>query len=100
MPINRPPQYIDDARVLLATEITDEHYPTGFTRHYVNGQLMETPQALAICQYDDDPGYYLFYCNAHWNVMNDTYHDSQQRAIGQAELEFMGTKATWKAVGD
>jgi hypothetical protein len=44
--------------------------------------------ALAIARYDDEEGIYLFYCDEGWNAVTDTYHDTIEHAIAQAEFEF------------
>ena len=31
---------------------------------------------------------YLFYCDVAWNSVTDTYHDSMESAVEQAEFEF------------
>lgn len=93
------PDTIDDAQVLLAVDLDQRFKPTGATRHFVNGSLMEVPKKLAICIYTEAPDdYYLFYCNDQWKVMNDTCHESLARAIDQAEFEFVGIANVWKDV--
>ncbi len=49
-------------------------------------------------KYKNDVGYYLFYCDPLWQVQNDTYHDSIDDAIKQAEFEFAGTAKTWNKI--
>jgi hypothetical protein len=49
---------------------------------------------LAIAKYPNDSGFYLFYCDAEWAVITDTYHDSVERAVHQAEFEFSGVQFT------
>ena len=92
---NQTPGDIDGAKVILFTKLTSKHRQTGFTTHFVNMEQKQNPHGLAICRYDGDPGYYLFYCDNDWEVLNDTYHESEEEAIEQAELEFVGTKETW-----
>jgi hypothetical protein len=46
------------------------------------------PASLALAQYDDDPGIYLFYCDEDWNAVTDAYHDDLEHAVAQAEFEF------------
>jgi hypothetical protein len=31
---------------------------------------------------------YLFHCDADWNTVTDTYHDTLEQALSQAEFEF------------
>jgi hypothetical protein len=54
----------------------------------VAGQEVRDFAALALAQYDSDPGVYLLYCDKDWNVVTDTYHDNLDGAIAQAEFEF------------
>ena len=51
--------------------------------------------ALAICQYEGDSQYYLFYCDDEWNVRTDTCHQSLDDAKDQAEFEYEGVSALW-----
>ncbi|OQP51154.1 hypothetical protein A4H97_03370 [Niastella yeongjuensis] len=75
--------------------LTSNHSKTNNTKHYVGGQLLTDIRILAICKYEDAPGYYLFYCGADWNEFTDTYHDSIEDAIDQAEFEFANTHSDW-----
>ncbi|MEO9801724.1 MAG: hypothetical protein ABJF04_00685 [Reichenbachiella sp.] len=93
------PTEIDDAPILLLNRIDKQlHTSTGATVHTVDGEQMEQPAFLAICKYEQDEGIYLFYCNRTFNPMNDTYHESIEQAIEQAEFEFEGTKNTWERI--
>jgi hypothetical protein len=87
------PTTIDEATVIQTNILSSEHVQTGFTIHHAED--FERLNQLAICKYEEDPGYYLFYCDSNWNVLNDTYYDSKEQAIEQAELEFKGTAKTW-----
>lgn len=81
------PQFIDGARVIRVADIRGAT-PTGGTRHCVGGQLVEYFAGLAIAQYDSASGVYLFYCDAAWNCVTDTFHDDVADAVDQAEFEF------------
>ena len=81
------PRSIDSARVLLVADLEDASV-TGNTRHVVYGAEVTEFAALAITQYDGDEGVYLFYCDEAWETVSDTYHDSVEDAISQAEFEF------------
>jgi hypothetical protein len=81
-----------DYQVFRRIRLSPAHRPTGRTRHVVGGELAPTPAELRIAQYEGDPGYYLFYCDEAGAEITDTYHDSLEEAIAQAEWEF-GTKA-------
>lgn len=90
------PKEIDSALVIQACLLTSNHVSTGFTTHHAEG--FEKLDRLAICKYDGEGGYYLFYCDSNWHVLNDTFHDSLEFAIEQAELEFTGTIDSWSSI--
>jgi hypothetical protein len=48
---------------------------------------------LAICQ--GDHGFYLFGCDADWQSVTDTWHQTFDEAKGQAEFEYDGVSDTW-----
>lgn len=79
----------------------EQHRPTGFTRHYfgyADGVRIPvpTPVSLRIVQYEgDEPRAYLFYCDASGEEMTDTYHESVEEAMGQAEAEFGVQQHEW-----
>ncbi|MEV0294851.1 hypothetical protein [Nocardia sp. NPDC050710] len=81
------PQFIDGAHVLAAANILRIE-PTGKTRHYVGRRIVDDFAGLAIARYDADPGVYLFYCDAEWNAITDSYHEELGGAYEQAEFEF------------
>jgi hypothetical protein len=89
--MNPPPQTLDRARVLRYTIVDDCVTPTGNTVHRFHPSgVMGPPAASAICQYDGEACCYLFYCDAEWNVMTDTWHESMAAALRQAEFEYAG----------
>jgi len=85
------PSEIGQAKVLEYLVLSDQHEPTGNTRHEITGEHIDQFHGLAICKYQDDPGYYLFYCDENWIERTDTYHDSLEEAKEQAEFEYKGT---------
>jgi len=82
--------------VLLHTAIDWRHSPTGNCRHTVGGEEFGPAPALAICSGDD--GYYLFYCDAKWVPVTDTWHESLDAAKHQAEFEYGGVASTWESI--
>jgi hypothetical protein len=74
------------------------NHATGRTVHTVAGRLAPTPVELQIAQYDGDTGYYLFYCDESGHPITDTYHESIDGALSQAEWEFNTTVADWETV--
>ena len=41
--------------------------------------------------------YYLFYCDAEWEPVTDTWHQTLEAAKGQAEFEYRGVTTTWES---
>jgi hypothetical protein len=62
----------------------------GATVHRLPSGVMGPAAALAICQYDGEAYCYLFYCDAAWNVVADTWHQSLELALRQAAFEYRG----------
>jgi hypothetical protein len=86
-----PPQMLDGARVLQYAIVGEGVTPTGNTVHRFHPSGVMGPAAgLAICQYDGEECCYLFYCDAEWNVVTDTWHESLAEALKQAEFEYVG----------
>lgn len=68
---------------------------TGFTRHEVNGQLLEPPVSLRLVQLDGGPGVYLYYCDSSGEEVTDTWHNNVEAALLQALLEFGVARDDW-----
>ena len=60
--------------------------------------LLGPAHALAICAGAGDAAFYLFYCDADWQVLADTWHASLEEAKEQAEFEYEGVSRLWKDV--
>ncbi len=91
----QPPPQLGNAHVICYTTLDERHTPTGTCHHTIGGQAMPPANSLAICQYRRDSGFYLFYCDSNWTVMTDTYYDSLEDALDQAEFEYSGVTTTW-----
>lgn len=85
--MTRRPTLIDGAKILRFADVSDS-LGTGGTRHVVQGDEVTEFASLAIAQYPTDPGFYLFYCDENWDAITDTYHETLDEAIEQAEFEF------------
>lgn len=83
-------------RILKSVELTPEHPETGFTRHYFGAQILPKPVTLQIVQYPGKEGFYLFYLDAKGEIQNDTFHESLEGAMEQAQLEFLIKPDEWK----
>jgi hypothetical protein len=86
-----PPQTLDGAHVLRYAIVGEGVTATGNTVHRFHPSGVMGPAAgLAICRYDGEEGFYLFYCDAEWNVVTDTWHESLAAALKQADFEYLG----------
>ena len=74
---------------------TDDIAHTGTGQQFVAGALQGPAAGLAICQYDDDSGFYLFGCDEQWKCITDTWHQTLDEAMQQAEFEYEGVTETW-----
>jgi len=84
--------------ILKQAVLSDRHIPTGRTVHHVGGTVAPTPAVLQIARYEGDPGFYLFYCSATGEVLTDTYHQTLDAALHQAEFEFGIRGSEWSDV--
>ncbi|MGQ9547059.1 MAG: hypothetical protein ACUVWS_00380, partial [Roseiflexus sp.] len=57
--------------------------------------LQEPAAGLAICQYEGETSCYLFGCDSDWNAVTDTWHETLEDALDQAEFEYEGVSKTW-----
>jgi hypothetical protein len=71
------------------------HNPTGKTRHYAGELLLPSPAELHIVKYSGDIGYYLLYLDGSGEEMTDTFHETIQSAMDQAEWEFQVKPNEW-----
>ncbi len=72
------------------------HIPTGKTAHYRGGSELPKPDHLKLVQYSGDPGYYLLYFDYEGNELTDTYHDTIESALDQANWEFRVKPEEWQ----
>lgn len=85
------------AKILKYLTLAPEQKRTGNTKHFIGGKELVEIHGLAICQYEDDSGIYLFYCDSEWNVLTDTWHETVEGAQDQASFEFEGLENKWKS---
>lgn len=90
------PRHIGGANVVCFTPIDERHCPTGNCRQIVAGVVQGPAAALAICRYEGEDGCCLFGCDAAWNSVTDTWHQTIEDAKAQAEFEYAGVSATWQ----
>jgi hypothetical protein len=94
--------------VLKRIVLKPEHKPTGKTRHfkaievnldleelYIEKSALRPPKSLEIIQFEGDKAYYLIYKDEFDQELTDTYHESLESAINQAEWEFNVKSTDW-----
>jgi len=96
--MTQPPKLIGGLRVLRWSVIDERHRTTGNCRQVVGAEPQEPAPGLAICQYDGETACHLFSCDAEWNTVTDTWHETLEQALQQAEFEYEGVSATWNVV--
>jgi hypothetical protein len=92
------PQLVGGYRLVCYSPIDERHRFTGQTKQIVRGVLMGAMAGLVICQPPDSQDFYLFGCDADWNVVTDTWHQTLEEAREQAEFEYEGVSQTWISV--
>jgi len=91
-------RFINPKTILSKVRLGPAHKPTGRTRHYLGDQELAPPSELQVVTYAEEPGYYLLYIDADGRELTDTYHDSLEIALQQAEWEFQVKQHEWEAV--
>lgn len=84
-----------DYVVVKRVELGPAHTPTGRTRHYSGGELVPGAASLAIARYSDGDGYYLLHFNADGEEIADSFHETLEDALKQAEFEFGVSGEEW-----
>ncbi len=65
------PDELDGAKVLLWSRLPEKE-----TLYYSDGRVWAEIEYYAICKYEKDNGYYLFKCDARFEVQSDSIFDS------------------------
>jgi hypothetical protein len=94
-----PPPLVGNARVLQYAVLPRLVLGTGRPLHRFDGSAAPPAAALAICQYEDGAGYYLFGCDDTWQEHTDTWHLTVEDALAQAEAEYPGVAGYWRTPG-
>ena len=82
-------------KILKKVILNEKHIPTDKTTHYAFGETLNKPFALQIVSFKNVEGYYLLYLNSKGEEMTDTFHESLEKAIEQANWEFNIKKEDW-----
>jgi hypothetical protein len=94
--VGPPPREIGGLEVVLYSPIDERHTPSGACRHVVGGVPWGPAAGLAICRYEGETSFYLFGCDANWSGVTDTWHETLEEAMSQAESEYPGVSQTWQ----
>jgi hypothetical protein len=93
-----------DATILRVARIDDDVRPTGSTRHssgelvdgeIVAGETLGPFAALAIVEEESSSGYLLLYLDQNGDSVADTWHETLEDAMDQAEHEYEGITSKW-----
>ena len=88
------PDVVGGAKVVLYASLEGKK-ATGRTEHIHIGKSVNPTTGLAICKYDNEDGYYLFGCDLNWESVTDTWHETVEDAIEQAEWEYGDLSGAW-----
>lgn len=93
--MKNPPFKIGNAELIAYLVLNNSQLRTGNTEHYIEGEQKKDFYGLAICKYESEGGYYLFYCGEDWEAITDTWHETIEDAREQAGFEYMNTGDSW-----
>jgi hypothetical protein len=96
--MNKPPKVVGGAQLVQWSFVDERHRPTGNCRQVISGAEQGPAAGLAICRFEDKEAFYLFGCDADWNPVSDTWHETLEKALDQAEFEYEGISDTWNVV--
>ena len=85
------PKVLDNACVLYYTP--QDYYGTV---RYTTGEIADYIRYLAICKYEGDTQYYLFGCNAEYEVVSDSPWESVKQCMLVA-IDSYGRVILWVA---
>jgi hypothetical protein len=93
--VDTAPKQIGGLNVVLCTPIDERHRYTHGSRHMIGGVPWGPAAGLAICQDEGSDSFYLFGCDEHWHNVTDTWHETIDEAMSQADFEYEGVASTW-----
>ena len=75
--------------------LDERHQPTGRTIHRKGSEVLPAPSTLRIASLPGAPGVYLLHFDPAEREITDTFHDSVEDAMTQAEWEFGILPSEW-----
>ena len=91
-----PPPILDSAKVIAYATFDKSVVRARDDLLYVDGQPLGPMPKLAICVHPHESEYYLFHCDADWDVLESSAHDSIETAKRRAEDEYLGLMGSWQ----
>ena len=85
-----------DYIILKRIVLGPEHVPTGKTHHYDGEKEMPPAAMLKIVEYEDAHGFYLLHFDADGKEITDTFNESVEDALAQAEWEYQVKQGEWE----
>jgi hypothetical protein len=89
---------MNDYITLQTLTLSPRHTPTGKTNHYYGDEKLPVPSSLKIVKFRDAEGVYLLYFDNKGNELTDTFHDTFEGALAQAEWEFGVKPDEWNII--
>jgi len=91
------PKQMRDKSVLHWSPIDERHSVTGACQHFnlSTGQPDPAPNFVAIVS-NSSGSFYLARFDRSWQFITDTWHESLDEALHQAEFEYKGVSLTWR----
>ena len=93
--IDIPKKNTDSGRLVQWARIGDGIVITGNCLHLDQYGIIDPPQGLTIYYDEKEEAYYLFRCDSDWVSLSDTWHQTLEEALSQAEFEFQGITDAW-----
>ena len=87
------PKVLDGATVVATADLAGVR-ATGSVRLYADGQFQDSNSFahLALATYGPEEGWYVFYCDDGWNVLNDMFYDYREEAEAHVRDQFVGVR--------
>lgn len=92
---------MQDYVILKQVKLKSQHFQTGHTKHFVNNMLQDKPYKLCIVQYPDERDYVLLiHYSKEGEEITDTFHETIEDAMEQANLEFSIKENEWEKINE
>ena len=96
---NGPGNEVGDVEVVCWSSIDERPVVTRSCHQTLDGASVSPYAGVAIAQRPGESTAFLFYCDARWRPVTDTFHMSVAKAKEEAEREFNGVGKTWNEAG-